>query len=457
MKPYAGLQYASDGGTSSRLASTIDAHAYGAEVGVASNSVNLNVSYNNMPFEANTYKSGGIASPYTYADTDPLFTTSAGSGLVDKGSGHAYKLGATVWSPDRRARLIASRAELFLYASAGKSATDVLVTNLDVTFFLSKPPKGESGKGFSLRNRWIDVDTPGAHLPLSTTGRSSNTTFDPQALDMGGESMNIKRITPEAIACASALAMVAAMFGSVRAAGHVTVTVFAAASLHNAFAAVGQAFERTHPGMSVRFNFDGSQILEAQLAHGARADIYASADRRSMAKAAAGNLVDTPVPFARNHLVVVASTRSRVRALSDLTRPGMKIDLCADVVPCGRYARIALNRLSGVEGLGPAYGDKVLKNVVSNEQDVEAVVQKIVLGEADAGIVYATDVSAEAAPKMRAIEIPKSGQVEAVYPIAIVKDSTQTESARAFVDFVFSGAGRRILKSYGFGAPPASK
>jgi len=158
LAPYVGAQYVSDSGYSPRFGANIDGRAYGAKMGVGNTNVDFNLSYNNMPLTVGAFKNGGIASPYTYGDTDPLFTTSTGSGLVDKGAGHAYKLASTLWSANRRVRFIASRAQLFLYSN-GPAGTNVLVTNLDTTVFLSKPPKGDSGKGLSIRNRWIDVDT----------------------------------------------------------------------------------------------------------------------------------------------------------------------------------------------------------------------------------------------------------------------------------------------------------
>jgi molybdate transport system substrate-binding protein len=228
-----------------------------------------------------------------------------------------------------------------------------------------------------------------------------------------------------------------------------TVTVFAAASLHNAFTEIAKQFEGAHPGVTVRLNFDGSQILETQIANGAPADVFASADQRSMGKAVDAGLVGTPVDFASNTLAVVAQFDVEVRSLRDLTRDGLKLAICAEQVPCGRYTRIALQKMSADKAYWPKYGDQVVHNVATQEQNVESVVQKVVLGEADAGFVYATD-AVQGSAHLIAIPVPDEDQEIATYPIAGVKASANKDLAQSFVDFVLSAKGQSVLQSFGF-------
>jgi len=250
-----------------------------------------------------------------------------------------------------------------------------------------------------------------------------------------------------AAVCAGALVLGSAP--ALSAAQQQTVTVFAAASLHNAFTELGKEFEAAHPGVSVRFNFDGSQILETQIANGAPADVFASADQRSMAKAVDAGLVGTPVDFTSNTLAVVAQFDVNVRSLRDLTRDGLKLAVCAEQVPCGRYTRIALQKMSADRAYWPKYGDQVMRNVATQEQNVESVVQKVVLGEADAGFVYATD-AAQGSAHLLSIPVPDEDQEIATYPIATVKASASKDLAQSFIDYVLSAKGQSVLQSFGF-------
>lgn len=233
----------------------------------------------------------------------------------------------------------------------------------------------------------------------------------------------------------------------------VTLTVFAAASLHNAFTQIGQRFEAAHPGVSVRFSFDGSQILETQIANGAPADVLASADQRIMDKAVSAGLVEPPVNFAGNSLVAIMQFDIDIHSLRDLTHDGLKLAICAEQVPCGRYTRTALQRMSADKRFWPNYARQVMRNVVTQEQNVESVVTKINLGEADAGIVYATDVVMASGIRFRSFPIPDEDQDPVVYPIAVVKGSANATLARAFVSFVTSPAGQSVLEQLGFRKP----
>jgi molybdate transport system substrate-binding protein len=221
-----------------------------------------------------------------------------------------------------------------------------------------------------------------------------------------------------------------------------TITVFAASSLTAAYTAIGKDFERAHAGSMVKFSFGGSSTLVAQIQQGAIGDIFASADQPNMQKAVDAKLVaESPSIFAHNRLEVVveAGNPKHIMGLSDLAHAGLIVVLCAPAVPCGRYAAQALDK-AGVT-VKPA----------SQETDVKAVVSKVALGEADAGIVYVTDVKAAGAG-VQGVEIPSSLNVVADYPVAILKDSQNVPLAKAFVAYLL-GAGQPILARYGFTAP----
>jgi molybdate transport system substrate-binding protein len=238
----------------------------------------------------------------------------------------------------------------------------------------------------------------------------------------------------------------------IAAATQTVLTVFAAASLHAAFPELGTKFEAMHPGVTVRFDFNGSQILETQLAQGAQADVFASADQRWMDKAKADGLVSAQNPFASNSLVIIASTASPVQTAHDLSKPGLRIVLCADAVPCGRYARTTLTTMEA-KTFEKGFAKAVLSNVVSEEENVEAVVAKISLGEADAGIVYRSD-AAKDTTHVRVVEIPAGDQPVIVYPIAVATASASPNAAADFVAFVRSDQGQQILRHYGFAPAP---
>jgi molybdate transport system substrate-binding protein len=235
-----------------------------------------------------------------------------------------------------------------------------------------------------------------------------------------------------------------------------TLTVFAAASLTEAFGAIGRLFEQRHPEVSVRFNFAGSQVLATQLAQGARADVFASADRRWMRYAAENRLLaGAPSTFARNRLVVVLprSNPAGIERLQDLARPGIKLVLAGRQVPVGAYSRELLARLARAPGFPARYDQRVLANLVSEEENVRGVAAKVQLREADAGVVYQSDVTASMRPAVRLLEIPDRYNPTAEYPIAAVAGGAGPE-AGAFIALVLSEEGQRLLARQGF-APPA--
>lgn len=227
------------------------------------------------------------------------------------------------------------------------------------------------------------------------------------------------------------------------------LTIFAAASLTEAFATLAADFSATTPA-AVVFNFAGSQ----QLLSGAPADLFASANQKQMAAAVTGGSIDaaTVQPFAGNRLVIVtpADNPAGLQTVSDLATPGLKLVLADAAVPVGQYALDMLANASAAPEFTPTFGDAVLANVVSYEDNVRAVLTKVMLGEADAGIVYTSDVVGAARDQVQMIDIPDALNVAAVYVIAPVANSSQPELAQAFVDFVRSGAGQSILESYGF-------
>jgi molybdate transport system substrate-binding protein len=224
-------------------------------------------------------------------------------------------------------------------------------------------------------------------------------------------------------------------------------TVLAAASLSEAFTEVAAAYESAHPGAEVALELAASSTLAAQVRAGAPFDVLATADERTMAEAWRAELVERPTAFATNRLVVIvpADDPAGVRTVEDLARPGVAVVLAQPAVPVGVYARRALAAL-GIESAVEA-------NVVSNALDVKAVAAAVALGEADAGIVYASDVTSALAARVRVLPIPERAAVRAVYAIASAADPEHPRGARAFLDLVRSPAGRRVLAAHGFGAP----
>lgn len=231
-----------------------------------------------------------------------------------------------------------------------------------------------------------------------------------------------------------------------------TLRVFAAASLSDAFTELGRVLERRRPGLAVRMNLAGSQQLATQIEQGATADVFASADERWMEYARDHGLLEGDARiFARNRLVVIVPRThpARIRRLQDLARGGIKLVVGADAVPAGRYSRIALRNLSRDPAFGGDFATRTVRNIVSEEENVRSVVGKVQLGEADAGIVYRSDVTATVARFVHVLEIPEAANVIASYPIARVKGGTQGEAAAAFVDLVLSREGQQVLERRG--------
>ncbi|MBI5963332.1 MAG: molybdate ABC transporter substrate-binding protein [Chloroflexi bacterium] len=229
-----------------------------------------------------------------------------------------------------------------------------------------------------------------------------------------------------------------------------TLTVFAASSLTGAFTEIRAAFETANPGVNVTLNFAGSQALRTQIEEGAPADVFASASEKEMDTLVVGNFVAQDVPqfFLTNKLVVIlpASNPAALEKLEDLSETGIKLVLAAEEVPVGKYARQALELMNG--SFGSDFKGKVLANVVSNEDNVKQVVAKIQLGEADAAIVYFSDLMA--APDLNTIEIPMDLNIIANYPIAPLTNSANADLAAQFTAYVLSTEGQDILYKWGF-------
>ena len=223
----------------------------------------------------------------------------------------------------------------------------------------------------------------------------------------------------------------------------VEVTVLAAASLTETLRSLAPGFEAAHPGTKVTLNFAGSPTLVQQIREGAPADVFASADEANMQKLVdAVGVADAPSVFATNALEIAVpkGNPEKITSLADLTRPGLTVVLCGASVPCGAYALTAFARA----GLTVPVG--------SREADVKAVVTKVALGEADAGLVYATDVHA-ARDRIDGVALAPEHAVSARYPLAVLRDAAHPAVARAFVAFVLSGPGTTILGDEGFQRP----
>ncbi len=222
-----------------------------------------------------------------------------------------------------------------------------------------------------------------------------------------------------------------------------TLTVFAAASLKEPFTELGEKFEAEHDGVTVKLSFAGSSDLVAQIVQGAPADVFASADTKNMDAAHDANaLHGRPVDFATNTLEIAtpAKNPAGIDSLDDLAAPGLKVVLCAEQVPCGSAAH-QVEKAAGVD-ITP----------VSEEQSVTDVLGKVISGEADAGLVYVTDVKA-AGDKVDGVSFPESGDVVNTYPIATLEPAAGDGLAEAFISFVTGRQGQAVLAAAGFGKP----
>src|SRR3954454_2772789 len=223
------------------------------------------------------------------------------------------------------------------------------------------------------------------------------------------------------------------------------LTVSAAASLKNAFTRYGQDFQAA----TVRSSFAGSDELAAQIRQGVRPDVFAAANTKLPEELYEAGLVEKPVVFAANELVLAVPADSSVQSLDDLAKKGTTIAMGSESVPVGSYTRKVL------DGLPAAQKAAILGNVRSNEPDVGGVVGKVVQGAVDAGFVYVTDVEATEG-KLRAIDLPPTLKPQVAYGVAVVKGAKHPRQAKEFVDGLLSGAGREALDRAGFLPPPGT-
>ncbi|HKA68189.1 MAG TPA: molybdate ABC transporter substrate-binding protein, partial [Actinomycetes bacterium] len=217
------------------------------------------------------------------------------------------------------------------------------------------------------------------------------------------------------------------------------ITVFAAASLTDAFQQLGDQFEAAHPGAKVEFNFAASSALREQIIGGAPADVFASANESNMTQVVDAGLATGPAPFVTNvlQIAVPPDNPGQVAGLSDFAKPDLLIGLCAEEVPCGEFGRESLAKAG------------VTPSIDTNEPDVRSLITKVENGDLDAGIVYHTDVLA-ASDAVKGIDIPDDQNVVATYPIAALSGSGQADLASQFVEYVRSPDGQQVLESFGF-------
>jgi molybdate transport system substrate-binding protein len=231
------------------------------------------------------------------------------------------------------------------------------------------------------------------------------------------------------------------------------LTVYAASSLTDAFKALGALFTQK-TGQSVDFNFGASNTLRTQSEQGGKADSFASANAKEMDTLTKAGLVagDASI-FATNRLVVVLpkDNPAGIQTLQDLGKSGVKFVTAQPGVPVGQYAQDALTKMSQDATFGMDFKQKVDANTVSKEDNVRAVLSKVTLGEADAAIVYVTDIGA-AKDKVATLAIPDQFNTVAQYPIAVLKDAPHADQARQFVDLVLSPEGQDVLTRFGFAA-----
>lgn len=231
------------------------------------------------------------------------------------------------------------------------------------------------------------------------------------------------------------------------------VTVFAASSLTDAFTELGDRFQAANPGSTVRFNFGASTQLRTQLEQGARADVFASANQAEMDKArAAGVIGGSDRVVARNRLTLIfpKANPARIAALKDLARPGLKLVTAAPEVPIGLYTQAMLDKMVTAPAYGADFKDRVNANVVSREPNVRQVVAKVSLGEADAAVVYTTDLTPDLATSLGTLAIPDRFNTLVSYPVAIVQDAPRAAAAEAFVSYLLAPDGQAILNKWGF-------
>jgi molybdate transport system substrate-binding protein len=221
-----------------------------------------------------------------------------------------------------------------------------------------------------------------------------------------------------------------------------SITVFAAASLKEAFTTIGKQFEAAHPGVKVTFSFAASSALATQIINGAPADVFASASPKNMQQVVTAGDASNPVNFVRNvmEVAVPPSNPAHVASVDDLAKSSVKVALCQPQVPCGATALKVFKNA------------KITVKPVTLQPDVKSVLTQVELGNVDAGVVYVTDVHA-AGTKVLGVPIPASLEASTEYPIAPISKSGDPAAAKAFVDYVLSPAGQSVLTAAKFEKP----
>jgi len=231
-----------------------------------------------------------------------------------------------------------------------------------------------------------------------------------------------------------------------------TLTVFGAASLTEFLQAAKPVFEKAHPEVTVRLNLAASSRCRIQIEHGAPCDVLLSANTKNMEPLVEAGIARDPIMFAYNKVVIIAprSNPGGLQTPADLAKPGLKLVTCSPEVPIGRYTRTAIEKMDASGEYGDRFKQRVLANIVSEEPNVKGIVAKVLLGEADGGMCYASDVTAAVRPKVKTIGIPDEANVVADYPIAVLNGSSEDALAETFVEFVLSEDGQKLLAHHGF-------
>jgi molybdate transport system substrate-binding protein len=272
--------------------------------------------------------------------------------------------------------------------------------------------------------------------------------------------MNNKKIIP-VVLCALISVLAVTMSGCTTTTTSTKLTVYAAASLDDAFNQTATAFTANNTGVNFTFNYAGSDVLATQLIQGASADVFASADHAQMQNVQNAGLMNNSsvTTFAENKLAIIVPTANpaNITSLADLAKPGIKLDIANSSVPVGNYTLQMLALASNNTTYGTGFAKSFMGNVVSEETNVNDVVVKVALGEADAGIVYKSQVPTAYLSKVEVITIPDSVNVVAQYYIGVLSASPNAQAAQNFINYVKSPDGQAILASYGFLIPATSQ
>ncbi len=235
----------------------------------------------------------------------------------------------------------------------------------------------------------------------------------------------------------------------------VELTVYAASSLTGAFTALATGYANAYPGSTITLAFGASSTMRTQIEQGAPADVFVSADMTNPQKLAdEGQAIGSPKVFAANELTIIVpnSGSSPVKTPADLAKAGVKVVAAGDSVPVSTYAKQLLAKLAKQPGYPAGFAAKVTANIVSQEDNVKAVVAKIELGEGDAAIVYVTD--AKASTKVNTIDVPAEANIPATYAAVVVKGTKHAPQAQAFLEWLTGADARSIMSTYGFLPPP---